>query len=174
MAYIPLNNADLVVGKPTKKSLFQTIKDNQEDFNSRIGALETGSSKVELFNFEVANLGQYTNSSGDIERLAMFRASRDLTIVNVQVYVLSSSTGGLPTGGTLEYDVRVGNTPSTMNTIFNIRPTITGTTEGSTNGAVNFVTDGELIDQGQFIAFDITSLQDNQSRIYVDIYAEVR
>lgn len=173
MAYIPLDDADLEVGKPTKKSLFVTIKDNQEDFNSRIGSLETGASKVELFNFEVANLGQYING-GDLERLSLFRASRDLTIVNVQVYVLSSSTGGLPTGGTLEFDVRVGNTPSSMTTVFNIKPTITGTTEGSTNGSVSFITDGELIDQGQFIALDITSLQTNQSRIYVDIYAEVR
>lgn len=173
MAYIPLDNNDLEVGKPTKKSLFTRIKDNQTDFNTRIGALETGASKVELFNSEIANLGQYVNG-GDLTRIMLFRASRDLTITNVQVYVLSSSTGSLPTGGTLEFDIRVGNTISSMNTVFNIKPTITGLTEGSTNSAVNFITDGELIDQGQFIALDITSLQTNQSRIYVDIYSEVR
>ena len=70
--------------------------------------------------------------------------------------------------------MRVGASLAAMTTIFNTKPFTAGITEGATNGAVDFITDGELIDQGEFIALDITNLQTNQSRIYVDIYAEVR
>lgn len=173
MAFDPIDPTDIEVGKPTKKSLFTTIKGNEDDLNTRVGALETGAAKIELFNCEIVNLNQY-NIGGSLDRIMLFRASRDLTITNAQIYVLASSTGSLPTGGTLEFDIRVGNDPSTLATIFNTKPSTTGLTEGSTNPTVDFITDGELIDQGQWIALDITSLQDAQSRVYIDVFAEPR
>ena len=171
MAFTPLDPADIEVGKPVKKKLFQTTKDNFDDLDSRIGALETGASKVDVFICEIANLGQYVNGT-ILERIMLHRASRDLRIINVQVYVLASSSGALPTGGTLEYDVRTGSDVSSLSTVFTVKPTITGLTEGSTNSAVSFITNGELVSQGDWIALDITNLQTDQSRIFVDIYCE--
>ena len=171
MAFTPLDTADIEVGKPVKKKLFTQTKDNFDDLNSRIGALETGAAKVDVFITEVTNLQQYVNGT-ELERIMLFRASRDLRIINAQIYVLSSSTGTLPTGGILEFDLRTGSDISSLSTVFSVRPTITGLTEGSTNGTLNFITNGELVSQGDWIALDITNLQTGQSRIFIDIYAE--
>lgn len=173
MAFTPIDNTDIEVGKPVKKKLFRLTKENFDDIDSRISALEAGASKVELFVTEITNLNQYTNG-GELTRLMLYRASSDLRIINAQIYVVSSSSGSLPTGGVLEFDMRVGTDLSSLTTIFNTRPSVTGITEGSTNPSVDFITNGELIDQGEYIAFDITNLQDNQGRVFIDIFAENR
>ncbi len=171
MAFTPIDANDIEVGKPVKKRLFQTTKDNFDDLNSRTGALETGAAKIEIFVSEIVNLGQY-EQGGDLERVMLFRASRNINITNAQIYVLSSSTGSLPTGGTLEFDIKVGSDPSSLSTVFNTRPSTTGLTEGSTNASVDFITNGNIINQGQWISLDITSLQTGQSRIFIDFYGE--
>lgn len=173
MAFNTLDPNDIIAGKPTKKSIFTTIKDNEDDLDGRVGALEAGAAKIDIFISEIANLGQYTNG-GSLDRIMLFRASRDLTIVNAQIYVLSDSSGNPPTGGTLEFDIRVGNDPGSLSTVFNTRPSTTGTAEGSTNSSVDFIADGELINQSQWIALDITNLQTGQSRVMIDIFAEPR
>lgn len=171
MAFEVIDLTDLDVGKPTKRSIWVKTKNSLDDLNSRTGSLETGASKVELFVSEIVGLQQYI-TGGALERIMFFRASRDLRITNAQIYILASSTGTLPTSGTLEFDIRVGNTPATLATVFNVKPTVTTFAEGDTNGAVDFIVGGEDILQGQWIALDITNLQQGQSRIFIDIFSE--
>ena len=59
MAFTTLDSADLAVGKPTKKSLFDQIKTNQDDHETRISALASGANKVVVFeqNIDFADLG---------------------------------------------------------------------------------------------------------------------
>lgn len=171
MAFTPIDPTDIEVGKPTKKRIFETSRTNFNDHESRINSLEAGASKVEIFVSEIANLNQYVTDD-TLERVMLFRASRNLRIINAQIYVLSSSSGALPTGGILEFDIRVGTDISALTTVFATKPSVTGLTEGSTNSSVNFVTDGELVNQGEWIALDITNLQIGQSRIFIDVFAE--
>jgi hypothetical protein len=53
MAFITIPTADIAVGKPTKKSLWQKIKDNFDDHETRIAALSAGANKVVVFEYYV-------------------------------------------------------------------------------------------------------------------------
>jgi len=172
MAFTTIPGTDIEVGKPTKKSIFQKTKDNFDDHETRISALTAGAAKIENFVFEVANLAQYSPNGSSLERISLFRASRDMTIVNVQVYVLHSSSGSPPTAGTLELDILKGSTLATLSTIFTVKPSVTTFAEEDTNGAVAFVATGEDVSQGDWLQLDITSLQTDQSRIFIDVFSE--
>jgi len=174
MAYTTIPAADIEIGKPVKKSLFQTIKDNEDDHESRIADLTAGANKVIVFTFEMLGLKQYANMTGELTRVALFKASRDFSIVNAQIYVLHGGANGdvAPTGGTLEIDIKKGTTLGALNTIFTVKPSVTTFGDGDTNGSVTFVPNGEVVDQGDWLQLDITNLQDNQTRIFVDVYAE--
>ncbi len=175
MAFTTIPAADIEVGKPTKKSIFDKIKANEDDHETRITNLSTGANKVIVFNSEVANLIQYVNGSGELTRLFLYKADQAFSIVNVQVYVLHGGPDGdvAPTAGTLEIDIKQGTDLSSMNTIFSIKPSVTTFGNGDTNGSVSFIVDGEKIAQGDWVQLDITNLQTGQTRIYVDVYGEV-
>lgn len=93
MAYTPLNTADIAAGKPTKEEIFDTIKSNQDSFDTDIEALKQVST-LDMFNVRF---------SGDIEnyslaeisnRIPVFRAPVAATIVNFKAVLLSVSTSG--------------------------------------------------------------------------------
>lgn len=174
MAYTTIPAADIEVGKPVKKSLWQTTKDNQDDQEQRISDLTAGASKVIVFEGEIANLAQYADGTGALPRIMLFKASKDFTIVNVQIYVLHGGADGsiAPTAGTLECDVKSGTALGSMNTIFSVKPSVSTFGDGDTNGAVSFITDGEKVTQGDWMQLDITNLQTGQTRIFIDIYGE--
>ena len=169
MAYTPIPAADIEVGKPTKKSLFQTIKDNEDDHESRIATLTAGANKVVVFSMEMANMFQYVNATGALERVALFKASSDFSIVNAQIYVLHGGPNGdvPPTAGTLEVDIKKGTSLSALNTIFTVKPAVTTFGDGDTNGSVTFTPGGEVVDQGDWLQLNITNLQTGQTR-YID------
>lgn len=174
MAFNPIDQADIEVGKPVKKELFQTTKDNFDDHESRITSLANSAAKIDLFILEVANLIQYSPTGNTLSRIALFRASRNFRIINAQVYVLygGENQDRAPTAGTLEIDVKKGTDITSLNTIFSVRPAVTTFGEGDTNGTVSFVPNGEIVNQGEWLQLDITSLQTDQSRIFIDIFGE--
>ena len=49
MAYSSLSDTLIEVSKPTKREIFTTLKDNQDDHESRISGLEGGASKIVVF-----------------------------------------------------------------------------------------------------------------------------
>lgn len=174
MAFDPIDQADIEVGKPVKKELFQKTKDNLDDHETRITSLAQGAAKVEVFIGELSNLQQYSPNNATLNRVGLFRASRDFQITNAQIYVLHGGPGQdiAPTTGTLEIDIKKGTALDTMNTIFSIRPAVTTFDEEDTNGSVAFIPNGEIISQGDWLQLDITSLQTGQTRIFVNVFGE--
>lgn len=174
MAYTTIPSVDIEVGKPVKKSLWDTTKDNLDDHEDRIADLTAGANKVIVFTFEIAGLKQYVDGSGELIRISLFKSSLDFSIVNAQVYVLHGGPNAdvAPTSGTLEIDVKKGTSLGSMNTIFSVKPAVTTFGDGDTNATVSFVPDGEIVDQGDWLQLDITNLQTGQTRIFVDIYGE--
>lgn len=174
MAFNPIDQNDIEVGKPVKQDLFQTTKDNFDDHEARIASLAQSAAKVEVFIGELSNLQQYSPNNATLQRVGLIRASRNFRIINAQIYVLHGGVNQdvAPTAGTLEIDVLKGTDLQTLNSIFSIRPAVTTFAEGDTNATVGFVPSGEIIDQGDWIQLDITSLQTGQTRIFVDIFAE--
>jgi hypothetical protein len=65
MAYSSLSSTLIAVAKPTKKEIFTTLKSNQDDHETRIASVESGSaSKIILFN-EIIELDR--SRTGDVK-----------------------------------------------------------------------------------------------------------
>lgn len=68
MAYTTIPTADIVVGKPVKKDLWQKTKDNLDDHESRISALASSANKIVVFDkyIDFADLGIGQIRSADL------------------------------------------------------------------------------------------------------------
>lgn len=53
MSYLTIPTEDIEVGKPVKKSLWQKIKDNFDNHESRIAALSAGANKIGVFEYHL-------------------------------------------------------------------------------------------------------------------------
>lgn len=169
MAYDPLNDADLAAGKPTKTEIFQKIKANQEDFNSRINLLG-GTAKIDMFDIRFAGkINQYSQS--EIQSyLPVFKAPVDASIVSVVITLLSPSTSG-----TLSLQIEKSTDNGINWTPLLTTPVaLTGTTTGSISGAVTFdgPTANEFL-QNELIRIRFVTTQVNQGEFHVSIYAEL-
>lgn len=176
MTYTTIDPNDIEVGKPTKKKIFQTIKDNLDDHETRIDSLQAGASKIEVFNFEVFgyindyNINELT-SVGIYEAPAAFTLSTiTISLQNNPQFLQSSSDG------VLEVDLQKSTDNGvTWNTILNTKPSIgvgvSATGSKSTNGSINSGLNS--INQGDLLRVSITSLKNNQGSFNITAYGDL-
>jgi len=119
MAYTPIPETSIQVGKSLKKELFQAIRDSLIDHESRIGALALGSAPIEIFNFDVLN----ASSARSLTGLAYYRAMAGFTISKVQIEIFEK---GIVTSGNLEVDIKKGTSldPTTFSSVLTTLPNI--------------------------------------------------
>jgi hypothetical protein len=162
MAYTPLNLADIEAGKPVKEELFQTIRSNQESFNTDIEALKQ-TSVIDVFNIKFGgDISNYTEAE-IAERIPVFKAPVDATIVSFVVTLLEASTSG-----TLEVEI-VNWTPLLDNPV-----SVTTSTIGSVSGTVDWTSvAAQSFNQGDLLRIRITGIQVNQGEFHVHVYAEL-
>jgi hypothetical protein len=169
MAYDPLTPADLVAGKPTKEEIFTTVRANQEQFNSDIQSLQ-GTSKVDIFNLKFAGkINQY--SSAELATFVpVFKAPIGATIVSFVVTLLSVSTSG-----TLEVEIdKSTDNGANWTPLLSSSVDLTGTTVGSTSGAVNWVdVPSQSYAQNDLLRIRFTGVQVDQGEFHVSIYGEL-
>lgn len=166
MAYTVIPAGDIVAGKPTKEEIFDQTRTNQEDFDTRITALEQ-TSQIDMFDIKyTGSVGQYTQA--ELESLApTFKSPVSATVTSFVVTLLESSTSG-----TLEMhldkstDNGVNWTPMTSSTV-----DLTGTTIGSISGSV--VWSDDTVAQNNLLRIRITGIQVGQGAFHVSIYGEV-
>jgi len=167
MAFVTHDPSQLEVGKAVRKELWDKTKDNEDDLDSRVSALEASGQKIVIINDDIVNLAQYANGNA-LEGLVVYEAPLDLSLITAEITV---STAG--TSGTVEADVRTGPNRTTLSSVFSTRPSVdfsAGDDAVSTN-QVFAVTD---IDEGELIVFDILTLQQAMGRLQVKILAEPR
>jgi hypothetical protein len=154
MAFITIPPSLIQIGSALKKELFDLIKDNLDDLDSRVNALSLGAAPVEIFNFDVLNASSASTLTGLIHHEAL--SAFTITEVKIQLF----ETGGI-TSGTLSIDVKKGPTPDdlTMVSVLTTQPSINFLT------AVNYQTATGVLDpaeqavaQGEILRLDITSL----------------
>lgn len=58
MAFTPITDSQIQVGKPIKKSLWQRVKDNFDDINDRIISLDTSSGSISVWEETLRDLNQ--------------------------------------------------------------------------------------------------------------------
>ncbi len=169
MAYVALDPLDIVAGEPTKEELFTTIRSNQESFNTDIEALKQ-TSIIQVFNIKFGgDISQYSFTE-IAERIPVFRAPADATMVSFKAVLLEASTSG-----TLEIEIDrstdegINWTPLLDNPV-----TITGTTIGSISGTVDW-TDipSQSFASDDLLRIRFTAVQVDQGEFHVSIYGEL-
>ena len=119
MAFVSIPSDDIATGKPTKQELFQTIKDNFDDHESRLTTVE--GSVGSFFPIEFLVNGRITSRGTQSEILTQ-RIPFNINILGARLQILDDITTG-----TLEVDLRTGATEPGATSIFSTRPSLSST-----------------------------------------------
>ena len=169
MAYVAIDSASIEVGKPVKKEIFDTIRSNQEGFNTDIEALKQ-TSTIDVFDVKFGGeINEY--SAAEIATfIPVFRAPVSATMVAFKVVLLEASTSG-----NLEVEIEKSTDEGVNWTPLLSSPvTVTGTTVGSVSGTVSWVdVPSQSFAQNDLLRLSITGTQVDQGEFHVSIYAEV-
>lgn len=159
MAFSSLPASLIAVGKATVKQIFQILKDNQDDLNTRLSSVEATGNKRIFFNGVVRGASSFTSGTN----AAQLRIESAIDVTDVIVSIYDDTTA--ITSGILEIDIikatGAGDGPdfSTSVSIFTTRPSIDFSVasdyEESTNGVLN-ITNASLV-EGDYIQLNITS-----------------
>lgn len=169
MAYTALNTSDIEAGKPVKEELWQTVRDNQESFNTDIEALKQ-TSQVDIIDVKVTGKPEDYSAAELSARMPTYKSPVDLTITSIIITLLTASTSG-----TLEIEIDkstdngVNWTPQLSSSV-----DLTGTTVGSVSGAVVFASPAlQDLAQNDLMRVRITGVQVDQGQFHLSIYGEV-
>jgi hypothetical protein len=167
MAFVTIPSSWLDVGDPTKKELFETIKDNLDDLDTRVGTFELSANKVVVFNEYIVSGSKLVVTSA-IERMTVFRAPSEMTLLTA---ILTNYRAG--TSGILEVDVKKGTSPSTLTTVFTTKPSISYTA-GNNSQSSNAVFAGTItVSQNEYLQLNITGVQTTQGPFHFLMYGEI-
>jgi hypothetical protein len=171
MAYVTIDPASIEVGDALRKELFDTIKTDLDDLDTRVTALSTGAKKVELFKYVLLNGSAFSTATG----LDYYQAIESFTVTNAEIRIFEK--GALT--GSIEIDVKKSTTnmddPS-FSSIFTTKPKIIYASavdyETSTNQVFN---GGQIsISAGDILRLDITIAPTNGvlPKLQLIIYGE--
>jgi len=153
MAYSSIPSSWLDVGDPAKKELFDLIRSNQIDLDSRTTAVEGASGKLIVYNGIMSN----ASSAGSLTGIMFERVASNFSITDAKLYVFDFT--GITTG-TLELDVRKSTTAdfTTDASIFSTKPSINFATATNYDESSNAVISAGSFVAGDYIRIDISSL----------------
>lgn len=167
MAYVTIDPDSIEVGDPLKKELFDLIKDNFDDHETRIQTLSGGSGKVIVFDF-VVNIGPNAGTT----KLTYFKALQSIIITEVTIQIFEKTPA---ITGTISVDVKKNTDTNDANftTILTTQPSVDIATDPdytSDSGVIN--TGAQTIAAGSLVRLDITSLPSNLARFHVLVSGE--
>lgn len=169
MAFITIPSSWITVGKAVKKELFDYVKDNFDDHETRIGSIEAAVNRISPFNYTVLNATRASSITGG---LGLYRATNAFTfsLAKLAVFDVSGLTG------TLEIDVQKSSSPDFTSSvsIFTTRPSINVATSGNYAESTNAVIGASgAISDGDWLRLDITSLPTGLGRFNIAVEGEV-
>lgn len=177
MAFLAIPDSWLTVGEAIKKRLFTRIKDNLDNHEERINAVEQGVNKVPIFNFEIMGfISNYT--AAELTGIATYRAPQNLIITEVKIVLLNSShtTTVSSSSGTLSIDLqRSTDGGATWTSVLIDQPSIgDGRYQaGEESTLVSFNTGGEILLQDQLLRVNVTSKKDQQGSFQILCYGDL-
>jgi len=155
MAFNSLSDALYAVGKPVVRALFNTLKLNQDDLQSRLSSVEGAASKIVFYSGSIYTAGSYASVTGYI----FHRVQADIDITDAKV-IVSDFTG--ITSGTLEIDVQKASSRdfSSSVSVFTTKPSLDLSTASNFDESNNMVLSGvnKALIEGDWIRIDISSL----------------
>lgn len=155
MAFTTLPDSLIQVGKALTRTLFKTyIKDNLDDLDSRMTAIEGSAGKIIILDEIVYNAASFSSTTG----LAFYRCAADFNLTDAKVSIFTK--GSLT--GTLEVDIqKASSTDFTSSvSVFTTKPSIAYATASDYDESINAVFDNtnKAVTAGDYLRFDITSM----------------
>lgn len=167
MAYVTIDPDSIEVGDPLKKELFDLIKDNFDDHETRIQTLSGGSGKISVFNDEI-----YIGGSAQTTGVLYFEAYQPFNVVEVSIQIFEKSPA---TSGYLTVDAKKNTDTNDANftTILTTPPTINIATDPDyTRETAVINTGAQTLDTGDILRIDITALPVGLQRFRVVVIGE--
>jgi hypothetical protein len=153
MAFTQIDSASLDVGDPLKKELFDLIRSNEIDLNSRLNSVESTAKKIDIFKFLLLNGSSFPTATG----IAYYRAEDDFTITKGAIQIFEKGT----LTGSVEVDIKKSTTDLdgvSFSSVFTTKPKIDFATasdyEESSNQVLN--SSQAIISAGEYLRLDIT------------------
>lgn len=152
MAFVTIPSNAIDVGDPITKDLWDKVKNNLDDLDTRTQATEASQNTILIFDNLVLNAQSSSTATG----LAYYRVPFDINVTEalVQIFEKGSLTGEL------EIDFKRNSTPDNtgMTSIFTTKPKITYASAADYDDSTNQVIDQTqaTIPEGHYIRFDVT------------------
>lgn len=168
MAYVPIDPALIVVGEPTKKEIFDRIRENQESFNGDIEALKQ-TSTISVFDVRfIGDLNSFPQTFN--QRMPVSKAPGGYQFTSVVITLLEPSVSGQ-----IEMNIEK-STDGGVNwsQLLSSPVVLDGLTVGSISGAVNWVdSPSQFVAQNDLVRVQFSALQAGQGSFHVSVYGEV-
>lgn len=171
MAFVTIDPNTIEVGDPLKKELFDRIKSNEDDHETRLNNLESTVAKIDFMKFMVVNASSASSFTG----MYYYEANGSFTITDAFIRIFTK--GSL--SGNLEIDIKVSTTDmdnASFTSIFTTTPKIDFSTISNYGKSTNQAFDATKINiqPGYFLRLDVTELPTNGviSRFLIEAYGE--
>lgn len=171
MSFTPIDSSILDVGDPLKKDLFDLIRANEIDLNTRMSAQEVKSAKVPFMKFYLLNASSFSTATA----LVYYEADQNFTITDAFIRIFEKGT----LTGTIEIDIKKSTTDlnsTSFTSIFTTKPSITLSTAADYAASTNKVFNSSLItvQKGNFLRLDITQAPSNGvlPKLLISVYGE--
>lgn len=165
MAFSSLTDTLIQIGKAVKREIFTTLKNNQDDLDSRVSAIET-TSRVEVFNFSTTGSPNDYNLTM-LEQIETYETFTELSLTEAKMTLVDSLSTSI---GNIEMDILASTDGTTYTTIFSSKPTITAS--GTQSGSFTINPTYTTIDNGTFLKLAFDSIKDPQGSIQIQVYGE--
>jgi len=119
MAFVTIPSGAIDVGDPVTKDLWDKVKGNDDDHETRINSLESGSGSITVIDDLIVNSSQFASTT-TFEELILFRAGTGFTLTTA---LLTQIDAGLV--GTLEVDIlKATGIGGAFASVFSTKPSI--------------------------------------------------
>ena len=173
MAFSSIDSTQIEVSKATKKELFDKIKNNFDDHETRIVAVEGASAKIDVFSGNVFN----ATAASTLTYLAVIKASNSFSLSEAKLQVYDIASSGLT--GTIEIDILLGPTLdySDATTVFTTKPSIamSGVSDYDVSTNTVFDASNQDVSVGDYLFINVAALPANGvlTKFYLEILGEV-
>jgi hypothetical protein len=157
MSFTEIPTSWLDVGDPLRKELFDRIRENQNDINTRIENVETNANKIVIFNEIVVNAATLS-AGGTVTGLDLYRCQGNFNLTDCKVWIFEKNS----LTGNLEVDIQVSSSAdfTSSNSVFTTKPRIVYSTALDYDESANAVFNASFqsVSLGDYLRLDISEL----------------
>ena len=171
MSFISIPASIITVGSAIKKELWDYVKNNFDDHETRLNGIETNAAKIPVMKFYVLNAANFSTATG----LYYWESNDNFTITNAYIQIFEK--GSL--SGFFEIDIKKSTTTldgASFSSIFTTKPKITFSTASDYSKSTNQVFNVPQITvaPGNYLRLDVTQMPNTSvmSKFLITVYGE--